>query len=74
MRNAEIRSVGSKKNPFYLRLDSQRQYGRVERVFINRSDASKAPVFIQFTSPLSALRVLTTQAVPLDSMLTRYRL
>ncbi|CAD6583870.1 MAG: hypothetical protein ASARMPREDX12_001472 [Alectoria sarmentosa] len=34
------------------------KYGRVERVFIDRSDASKAPVFVKFTSQLSALRAV----------------
>ena len=33
------------------------KYGRVERVFIDRNNPSKAPVFIKFTSQLSALRV-----------------
>lgn len=33
------------------------KYGRVERVFIDRSNRSKAPVFVKFTSQLSALRV-----------------
>lgn len=33
------------------------KYGRVERVFIDRSNPSKAPVFVKFTSQLSALRV-----------------
>lgn len=34
------------------------KYGRVERVVIDRSDASKAPVFVKFTSQLSALRAV----------------
>ncbi|KAL6714957.1 hypothetical protein ACLMJK_007217 [Lecanora helva] len=34
------------------------KYGRVERVFIDRSDASRAPVFVKFTSQLSALRAV----------------
>ncbi len=38
------------------------KYGRVERVFINRSNPSKAPVFVKFTSQLSALRVCATSA------------
>ena len=34
------------------------KYGRVERVFIDRGDdAATAPVFVKFTSQLSALRV-----------------
>lgn len=33
------------------------QYGRVERVYIDRSIHEKTPVFIKFTSQLSALRV-----------------
>ena len=33
------------------------KYGRVERVFINRSNPAKASVFVKFTSQLSALRV-----------------
>lgn len=57
-----------------LRICSQRQYGRVERVFIDRSDASKAPVFVKFTSQLSALRVCPIQEAPGYSMLTGYRL
>ena len=33
------------------------KYGLVERVFIDRRNPSKAPVFVKFTSQLSALRV-----------------
>ena len=46
-----------------LRICSQRQYGRVERVFIDRSDPSKAPVFVKFTSQLSALRVCSRREI-----------
>ena len=46
------------------------QYGRVERVFIDRSDASKAAVFVKFTSQLSALRVCFILGILLDSLLT----
>lgn len=56
-----------------LRIGSQRQYGRVERVFIDRGDASKAPVFVKFTSQLSALRVCTIRGIMQDSALTNYR-
>lgn len=34
------------------------QYGRVERVFIDRNDSNSPRVFVNFTSQLSALRVL----------------
>lgn len=34
------------------------QYGRVERVFIDRNDPNSPRVFVNFTSQLSALRVL----------------
>ncbi|MCJ1243415.1 hypothetical protein MMC30_000612 [Trapelia coarctata] len=34
------------------------KYGRVERVFIDRSNAASAPVFVKFTSQLSALRAV----------------
>ncbi|KAL8756932.1 MAG: hypothetical protein Q9184_004346 [Pyrenodesmia sp. 2 TL-2023] len=34
------------------------KYGRVERVFINRGDSSSPPVFVKFTSQLSALRAV----------------
>ncbi|KAL8908645.1 MAG: hypothetical protein Q9207_000733, partial [Kuettlingeria erythrocarpa] len=34
------------------------KYGRVERVFINRRDSSSPPVFVKFTSELSALRAV----------------
>ncbi|KAM0797497.1 hypothetical protein BDR22DRAFT_892343 [Usnea florida] len=34
------------------------KYGRVERVFIDRSDVSETPVFVKFTSQLSALRAV----------------
>lgn len=33
------------------------QYGRVERVFIDRNSEGQVPVFVKFTSQLSALRV-----------------
>lgn len=33
------------------------KYGRVERVFIDRTSSSGTPVFVKFTSELSALRV-----------------
>jgi splicing factor 45 len=33
------------------------KYGRVERVFIDRSHRIQTPVFVKFTSQLSALRV-----------------
>ena len=33
----------------------------MERVFIDRSDVSETPVFVKFTSQLSALRVLSIQ-------------
>lgn len=60
------------RNPAHiLCICSQRQYGRVERVFIDRGDASKAPVFVKFTSQLSALRVFTIQGIFLDSALIR---
>lgn len=36
------------------------QYGRVERVFIHRNAGDSAPVFVKFTSQLSALRVCLT--------------
>lgn len=38
-------------------LTNDRQYGRVERVFIDRAFPSAPPVFVKFTSQLSALRV-----------------
>ncbi|MCJ1377732.1 hypothetical protein MMC17_000828 [Xylographa soralifera] len=34
------------------------KYGRVERVFIDRSTPTSAPVFVKFTSQLSALRAV----------------
>ncbi|SLM40925.1 RNA recognition motif domain [Lasallia pustulata] len=34
------------------------KYGRVERVFIDRSKPTNAPVFVKFTSQLSALRAV----------------
>ncbi|MCJ1390073.1 hypothetical protein MMC18_002931 [Xylographa bjoerkii] len=34
------------------------KYGRVERVFIDRSNPASAPVFVKFTSQLSALRAV----------------
>ncbi|MCJ1476655.1 hypothetical protein MMC13_005323 [Lambiella insularis] len=34
------------------------KYGRVERVFIDRSNPTSAPVFVKFTSQLSALRAV----------------
>lgn len=34
------------------------KYGRVERVYIDRSVAEKTPVFVKFTSQLSALRAV----------------
>ena len=37
--------------------DKLMQYGRVERVYIDRSSREHPPVFIHFTSQLSALRV-----------------
>lgn len=57
------------------------KYGRVERVFIDRSNPATAPVFVKFTSPLSALRVcfspppphswpVTVEIVALRDMLT----
>lgn len=64
----------TRRSTHFLRNCSQRQYGRVERVFIDRSDASKAPVFVKFTSQLSALRVCSIRGVFLDSALTRCRL
>lgn len=66
--------VSMVRNPaHFLCPCSQRQYGRVERVFIDRSDASKAPVFVKFTSQLSALRVCSIRGVLLGSALTCYR-
>lgn len=35
------------------------QYGRVERVFLDRNDSNSPRVFVNFTSQLSALRVLS---------------
>ena len=35
------------------------QYGRVERVFVDRNDSNSPRVFVNFTSQLSALRVLS---------------
>ena len=46
------------------------QYGRVERVFIDRSDRSRAPVFVKFTSQLSALRVCNMYITALNKALT----
>ena len=37
--------------------ECEEKYGRVERVFIDWNNPSKAPVFVKFTSQLSALRV-----------------
>lgn len=47
-----------------LDADLAQQYGRVERVFIDRSNPASAPVFVKFTSQLSALRV-SDRAIPL---------
>ena len=38
-------------------LADEIQYGRVERVFIDRADPTAATVFVKFTAELSALRV-----------------
>lgn len=46
------------------------QYGRVERVFVDRNDAARASVFVKFTSQLSALRVSLATFVYAYSMLT----
>ena len=62
------------KSAHFSGIRLQRQYGRVERVFIDRSDAPKAPVFVKFTSQLSALRVGHILGMLWDSMLTSIRL
>lgn len=46
--------------PCYLspcRLLTPTKYGRVERVFIHRDSSGPVPVFVKFTTQLSALRV-----------------
>ena len=45
------------------------QYGRVERVYIDRHEPSSAIVFIKFTNQLSALRVSTFE-IPRRNSLT----
>ena len=47
----------------YTLLTQAFQYGRVERVFIDQTALDNAPVFIKFTSQLSALRVSGSSAV-----------
>lgn len=49
------------------------QYGSVERVYIARDVGSPVPVFVKFTSPLSALRVsLETLELLCTPLLTIY--
>lgn len=49
------------------------QYGSVERVYIARDVVAPVPVFVKFTSPLSALRVsLETLEFALHALLTIY--
>ena len=43
------------------------KYGRVERVFIDRSSTSEVPVFVKFTSELSALRVSLSSILLLEA-------
>ena len=50
------------------------QYGRVERVYIDRSNRPRAPVFVKFTSQLSALRVFNIFIATLNEALILCRL
>lgn len=47
----------SQRLVFENSVTNSQQYGRVERVYIDRNSENKVPVFVKFTSQLSALRV-----------------
>ncbi len=55
--DAELEGLGDGGIMQEIGEECGEKYGRVERVFIDRSNPSKAPVFVKFTSQLSALRV-----------------
>ncbi len=55
--DAELEGVGDGGIMQEIGEECEEKYGRVERVFIDRSHPSTAPVFVKFTSQLSALRV-----------------
>ncbi|MCJ1298612.1 hypothetical protein MMC08_001402 [Hypocenomyce scalaris] len=56
--NAELESAGDGGLMQEIGEECGEKYGRVERVFIDRSSPTNAPVFIKFTNQLSALRAV----------------
>ena len=55
--DAELEGVGDGGIMQEIGEECEEKYGRVERVFIDRNNPLTAPVFLKFTSQLSALRV-----------------
>ncbi|KAI9874137.1 MAG: hypothetical protein M1830_010147 [Pleopsidium flavum] len=56
--DAELESAGDGGLMQEIGEECGEKYGRVERVFIDRHNPSTAPVFVKFTSQLSALRAV----------------
>ncbi|KAI4133792.1 MAG: hypothetical protein LQ347_002065 [Umbilicaria vellea] len=56
--NAEMEGTGDGGLMQEIGEECGEKYGRVERVFIDRSKPTNAPVFVRFTSQLSALRAV----------------
>ncbi|KAI9811657.1 MAG: hypothetical protein M1827_005406 [Pycnora praestabilis] len=55
---AELEGAGDGGIMQEIGEECSEKYGRVERVFIDRSSSGSAPVFVKFTSQLSALRAV----------------
>ena len=72
--DAEMEGVGDGGIMQEIGEECGEKYGRVERVFIDRSKTSEIPVFVKFTSQLSALRVRRCSRTILASKLISCRL